>query len=548
MKKFLAVLLVMTFTFSLLAGCGGQTDTQQPPVQGDGGTAVGGTADGGTTTPPAGGGDAAAPSGETHLMLVQPMMPTNFDPVLQSEVPASRAIALIFNTLVYQDADMNIVPGLATSWEFLDSQNVVFTLREGVRFHNGNILTADDVVFSLNRAGNSPHVSAIMNFIQEAVALDEHTVQLTTYFPFAPMLAHLAHTSASIVNQEEVERVGDDAHGQNPVGTGPFRFYSHFAGDRFELARFDDFNSVKPGLPEGQLPALEHLTFRVIPEAGVRTIELETGAAHVLVDVGATEVARIRDHADLDMYEIPNFAINTWLGFNQAKPPFDDLRVRQAVAYALDIETIVDVAWAGLGQVARGTLPTTVSGAQVFPVHPINIERARELMAEAGHADGFTINVWTNEGNPMRADAATMIQAQLRALNIETTIHIYEWAILLPGTAAGEHNMWLGGWTTSTGEADYGLYPLFHSSNFGEAGNRFFISNPRVDYLIDFGRSNTEWPLRYEAYREVQEILNAEMVHVPLWQAAELHAASNRIGGVDINGAGHLRLWNTYFR
>ena len=540
MKKILALFLVMTFVFSLLAGCG-PTDTPPPPPPQQGAGAGG-------AAPPPTGGDAQAPAGETHLQLVQPMMPTNFDPVLQSEVPASRAIALIYNTLVYQDENMNIVPGLASSWEFLDSQNVVFTIREGVRFHNGNILTAEDVVFSLNRAGNSPHVSAIMNFIQEAVALDDHTVQLTTYFPFAPMLAHLAHTASSIVNKAEVERIGDDAHGQAPVGTGPFRFHNHVAGDRFELVRFEEFNSVKPGLAPGQLPALEHLTFRIVPEPGVRTIELETGSAHVLIDVGATEVARIRDHAELTMFEIPNFAVNTWFGFNHGKEPFNDLRVRQAIAYALDIEAIVDVAWAGLGKVARGTLPTTVSGAQVFPIHPINVERARELMAEAGHPDGFTIDLWTNEGNAMRADAATMIQAQLRALNIETNIRIYEWGVLLPGTAAGEHHAWLGGWTTSTGEADYGLYPLFHTSNFGDAGNRFFYSNARVDYLIDFARSNTDWPTRYEAYREVQQILHDEMVHIPLWQAAELHAASNRIGGVDINAAGHLRLWSAYFR
>ena len=485
---------------------------------------------------------------DTHLIVVQPMMPTNFDPHLLNEVPGGRANALIFSTLVYQDDDMNILPGLATSWEFLDAQNVVFTLRQGVRFHNGNIMTADDVVFSLNRAGSSPHVAMITDFIQEAVALDDHTVQLTTRFPFAPTLAHLAHTAASIVNREEIERIGDDAHMFAPIGTGPFKFYEFVAGDRFELVRFDDFNSVKPGLPEGSLPQIARITFRIVPEPGVRTMELEAGSAHVSVDVAAAEVARIRADANLNMFEIPNFALNTWFGFNNARPPFDDIRVRQAVAYAIDIESIVYVAWAGLGFVGTGPLPTTVGGARSYPITPVNIERARELMAEAGLADGVTINVWTNAGNSMREDAATMIQAQLRAINIETTISIYEWARLLPGTADGEHNAWLGGWTTVTGDADYGLYPLFHSANIGEPGNRFFYSNPRVDYLLEAGRSTTDEAERYPIYVEVQDLIMADVVLIPLWQSAELHATGNMIGGVDITPAGVLRMWNFYFR
>ena len=488
------------------------------------------------------------PAEDTHLQVVQPVMPTNFDPVSQAEVPASRAISLIFNTLVYVDADNNFVPGLATDWRFIDAENIVLYIREGVRFHDGSILTADDVVFSLNRAAVSPHVAIIADFIHEAVALDEHTVQLTTRFPFAPMLAHLTHTSTSIVSREVVERIGDDEHLFNPIGTGPFEFYSFIAGDRFELVRFEDFNSVKPGLPEGQLPAASRITFRIIPEPGVRTMELETGSAHILVEVAATEVARVRENPNLTMFDQPNFSLNTWLGFNTSRAPFDDERVRRAIAYVLDIETIVDVAWAGLGFVANAPLPSTIPFAVQFPVHPTNIDRARELMADAGHTDGFEMDLWLNEGNSMRADAATMIQAQLRAINIETNIFIYEWAVLLPGTAAGEHDAWLGGWVTSTGDADYGLYPLFHTDSFGEPGNRFFYSNPRVDYLIEAGRSTTGEAERREIYREVQELIMDDLPLIPLWQAVELHAAGNMIGGLEVTPAAHLRLWNVYFR
>ena len=489
--------------------------------------------------------------GPTHapglLQVVQPMMPTNLDPTLANEVPMSRANYLIFQTLVYQ-WEGEIVPGLATSWEFLDPRTVVFTIRDGVRFHDGSILTVDDVVFSINRASVAPPVGIITNMISEAVAISPNQVQVTTEFPFAPILNHLAHSAVSIVSRDVVTRLGDSGHTMNPVGTGPFRFHTMVAGDRFELVRFDDFNSVVPGLPAGQLPAMEHIIFRIVPEGSIRTIELETGAAHIVVDVAAAEVARIRAHADLDMVEIPNWGLNTWLGFNNQRPPFNDIRVRQAIAYAIDIPAIVGAAWPGVGVVARGPLPSTVAGFVEFPVIPQNIERARQLMAEAGFADGFAADVWTNEGNPMRADAAVMIQAQLRALNIETTVRIYEWGVLLPGTAAGEHNMSLMGWNTVTGDPDYGLFPLYHSANWGEAGNRQFFHHPRVDQLLDQGRSETDPANRMAIYREAQEVIMANLPLVPLWQSSELHAARNNVGGFSVTPDGRLPLWLVYLR
>ncbi|MCL2366294.1 MAG: ABC transporter substrate-binding protein [Oscillospiraceae bacterium] len=532
MKKVVVVLLVAAVLGSmfLFTGCGNDQDVTPP---------ASGTTDGGT--------DAGTANDDAHLIVVQPMMPNSFDPSLTNDVPSARAHALIYQTLVYQDHNRNIIPGLATSWEFLDAQTVVFTLREGVRFHNGNILTADDVAFSLNRAGESSHIAAITGFISEAVVLSDHEVKLITEEPFAPLLNHLAHSAASIVNREEVERIGDEAHGQHPIGTGPFRFHSFTAGDRYELVRFDDFNSVVPGMAEGALPVIEHITFRVVPEAAIRTIELETGAAHILIDAAASEVARIVEHNDLIMYEIPNFAVNTWLGFNTQRAPFDDIRVRQAIAYAIDIPTIVDVAWAGLGSVAQGPLPTTVRGAVTFPPIEQNIARARELMAEAGLEDGFSTDIWVNEGNAMRADAAVMIQAQLRALNIETQINIYEWGVLLPATAAGEHGMSLMGWTTVTGDPDYGLYPVYHSSNWGEGGNRNFYRNPRVDELLIIGRTSPDDAVRMEAYREAQELIMADLPLIPLWQASELYATRDNVGGFIGLPTGIINLWMVYF-
>ena len=539
MKKILALLVVAALAFSMVAACTSEpepvapppppaeTPVQEAPVVDD--------------TPIEAAPDMEAT--ETHLNVVQAMLPTNLDPVLANEVPMSRANYLIFQTLVYLDGGA-VVPGLATSWEFTDPETLVLQIREGVKFHDGSILTAEDVVFTLNRAGEAPIVSAITGMIKEAEITGDHEVTLTTDFPFAPILLHLSHTANSIVSKAVVESIGEDEHTLHPIGTGPFKFVSQVAGDRYDLVRFDDFNSVVPGLPEGQLPSLESITFRVIPDPSVRTIELETGAAHVVLDVGATEVSRIRDTADLNMYEVPGFSLNSWLGFNMGKPPFDDHRVREAVALAIDIESIVDVAWAGLGIVGTSLIPTTVPGFKAFPIIPQDIDRARELMAEAGYADGFETDVWLNEGNAMRADAATMIQAQLRALNIETTINIYEWATLLPATQDGEHEMSIMGWTTATGDPDYGLYPLYHSDAIGGGDNRTFTDDPRVDELLERGRSETNEAERMRIYGELQEVLMEILPIVPLWQSAELHATRDNIHGFSVTPCGKQPLWN----
>jgi len=541
MKKILCIILALMMVFAVVACAAEAPPADEPEVE--------------VETPPADEPEEivvdeapieAQPdieATETHLQVVFPMLPTQLDPTLANEVPMARANYLIFQTLVYLDGG-EAVPGLATSWDFVDANTIVFQIREGVRFHDGSYLTADDVAFSLNRTAAAPAVGIITGMIEEAVVTGDYEVTVTTEFPFAPILLHLSHTAASIVSQDVLERIGEDEHTLYPIGTGPFMFESQVAGDRMDFVRFDDFSSVAPGLPEGQLPAIERITFRVIPDPSVRTIELETGSAHIVFDVGATEVQRIRDNPELTMHEIPNFSLNSWLGFNTQHPPFDDVRVRQAVAYAIDIETIVDVAWAGLGVVGRSVLPSTVPGFVEFPVIPHDVERARELMAEAGLEDGFETDIWLNEGNAMRADAATMIQAQLRALNIDVSIHIYEWATLLPATADGEHQMSIMGWNIPTGDPDYGVFPLYHSSNIG-ADNRTHLNDPRVDELLERGREETDDAVRMEIYAELQELLMEDILPiVPLWQAAELHASQANVQGFSVTPGGLMALWN----
>jgi len=497
----------------------------------------------GTATPeaPAAPPDVIVPT-ETHLHVVQSMLPLSLDPVSTSNIHSSRVHYLIYQTLVYLDGD-EIVPGLATGWSILDSQTIVFQIRQGVYFHNGSLLTADDVAFSLNRARDEPSVGLITGMIAEAVVLGPYEVKVTSEFPFAPLLSHLSHTATSIVNRELVELVGDELHGMNPVGTGPFQFDGMVVGDYLELVRFEDFSSSVPGLEPGQLPAVERITFREILDAAVRTIILQVGEADILVDVAIADVIDIRNVDDLNMYEVPNFLLNTSLGFNMEKRPFDDNRVRMAIAHALDIESIVETVWGSVGQVATGPLPVAVPGHVSFPPIPFDIQRGRDMLAEAGYPDGFETDIWVNIGDGKREHVAIMIQEQLREIGIDVSIYNQELGTFFQGSAEGEHSMILLGWSTPIGDADRILYPVFHTASWGPGGNRQFYANDRVDELIDLGRSVLDPAARLAIYREVQELIMQDLPLIPIWQSGELHATSSNIMGFSATPSGHLPLW-----
>ena len=533
MKKARLLVAVLLVTALFFTACQ-PTPPPAPPVDGNG-----------QEQPPVNGDGAA----ETELIVVTASPPGAIDPALTNDQPTSRIARQIFQTLVYQDDQMNIVPGLAESWEFVDDQTVIFNLRQGVLFHNGAVLTAEDVAFSLNRAANAPIVAVITSMIEEVTVIDEHTVEVRTEFPFAPILSHLAHPAAGIVNMAHVEEVGPDAHGQHPIGTGPFMFDHQVAGDRVVLRRFDDFNSVVPGLAPGQLPAMETVIIRIIPETSVRAIEIEAGTAHLAYDLAPDDLHRLAGVDNVNVFMIPNLSMGEYIGFNNLVEPFNDVRVRQAINYALDLETIIQVVYQGVGTPGFGPLTSMVWGANTdLEVFPFDIERARELMAEAGLEDGFSTTIMFNDGNVRRLALAEILQAQLMALNIDIAIRIYEMPVYLEMTAEGLHEMYILGWVSVTGDADYGLFPTFHSSSFGAAGNRAFYSNPRVDYLLDLGRTSTDEAVRLAAYHEAQEIIRDEVPWVFVWHGSTLEAGRGDVRGFAPSPAGHHALWTVYIQ
>ncbi|MFI3257749.1 MAG: glutathione ABC transporter substrate-binding protein [Spirochaetales bacterium] len=474
------------------------------------------------------------------LIVIMSGEAVTLDPQASNDSATSRVTKQIYNTLVTQNENMEIVPQLAESWEITDNGTLLsLKLREGVKFHNGETFTAQDVKFTLERALTSPHVSHIISVIAPngITIIDDYSLEIRMTDSFAPILSHLAHTAISILNEKAVTEAGD-SYGQNPVGTGPYQFVQWVLGDNITLVRNDDYFDENA--------KIKNLMLRVITENSARAIALETGDAHIAYDLAPNDIARMEASDALKVIRSANFS-SAYIGFNASKAPFNDIKVRQAINLALDMDSIIEAVYFGAGSPAKGPIGQKVWGYNTaLPGYDYDIQRAKELMIEAGYQNGFTTTIWTND-NQQRIDIAEIAQAQLAEIGITVEIEILEWAAYLERTALGDHEMFILGWVTVTGDPDYGLYATFHSNSFGSAGNRTFYANARVDELLDRARVSGDPTVREEAYKEVQEIIFDEAPWIFTWEGEDLNGAQSYIEGFVNNPSGHHRLDTVYF-
>lgn len=463
----------------------------------------------------------------------------SLDPHATNDQASSRVMKQLYNTLMEQNEDLSLDFGLAESYEMVSETEYKFVLRQGVKFHNGEELTANDVKFTFERmlAPETKSPGAfLLNAVDRIEVEDDYNFTIHLKFAFGPFITHLGHTATAILNESAVVAAGAD-YGRNPVGTGPFKFIKWNSGDSIELERFEDYY-------EGPA-ASKFVTFRFITENTPRAIALETGEVDVIYDAGPDDFPNLQNTEGITALKTDGLT-TFFMGFNTNKAPFNDVRVRKAITLALDTELATEVAFKGFAAVAKGPLAPNVAFAKTdLPGYAQNIEEAKVLLAEAGFENGFKTTIWTND-NPIRIKYAEIFQEQLAQVGIEVAIEIMEFAPYLQRTSLGEHDMYLLGWVAVTGDADYGLYSLFHSSQFGDAGNRSFYSNPRVDELLDIGKTSADETDRAAAYDEVQQIVVDEAPLLFLAFRDELNAHRDYVEGFKPHIAGHHKLYKVY--
>ena len=514
-KAWKRMFVLLLATCMLLAGCGS----------------------GGNDEASGNGGESDGP--RDTIVVAQNADPTNLDPYGTTDSPAIRVTKQIFEGLVTRDDEGNVIPALAESWEVVDDCTYIFHIRQGVKFHNGEELTANDVAFSFSKIGESPHASSLRASIdfENSRVIDEYTYEMKLTEPFGPILNHLCHGVMAIVNEKAYTEAGDNV-GQQPVGTGPYKFVSWTTGDRIDLVANEDY--------WGGAPKTKNVVFRCIPEIASRSIEVETGGVDVAINVQASELERLESNPDVKVFRKEANTVN-FICFTCNKAPMDDVRVRQAIDLAINKQAILEVVYQNTGIIAPGPMsPTTWAFNNDLPEHAYDPEAAKELLAEAGYPEGFDITITANE-DQVRLDICEMVQAQLSQIGINVEIVTLEWGAFLEEVYVGGLDMFTLGWTADTGDPDYALYASFHSSMHGEGGNMSFYTNEEVDRLLDLGRTSTDPDEREAAYLEAQEIIWEEVPCVFLQVPEDLIAYNADLQGFGMTVDSQLKLKDFYY-
>lgn len=460
---------------------------------------------------------------------------TTLDIQKANDRPTSNVFRNVFEPLINQTETGELKPGLATEWKAVDAKTWEFKLRANVKFHNGETLKASDVKFTFDRLldpATKAQGAAILSQIAQTEVVDELTVRIHLKQPFAPIIGHLSHPATSIMNEKAVKGAGEDAS-KTAIGTGPFKFVSHTAGSHVDLARFDEY--------WGEKAKADTVKFRKIAEANTRALELETGGVDIAYEISGADYQRMQLEKKVQLIPAKTFSTN-YIGFNVMKAPFDKVEVRQAINHAINVDEIVKHVLLDLGSKATGPINNLIWGAdKSLKGYEYDVQKAKDLLKKAGLENGFKTTIWTND-NTVRMKIAEVAQANLAKIGIEAEVKVIEWGTYLKDTADGKHDMFILGWTTVTGDADYGLYLPFHSSQFGAPGNRTFYKNEKVDAALEKGRTSTDEKERLAAYQEAQQLITADAPWLFLNFQEEVTGLKKGIENFVAHPAGHHRL------
>lgn len=459
-------------------------------------------------------------SAKNGISVVLTKVGNNLDPVVANSYDTSNIMYHVYDTLIKIDDKFNVIPGLAKEFKQPDKTTIEFTIGEGYQFQNGDAMTIDDVVFSIERLKSIPKKAAFMSMIQNVSASgNKVTVKLTG--PNSEALREFG--DIVIVSKKYVQEAGDK-YANAPIGTGPYKVAEYVPGDKVVLKAWPDYPFEKA--------KIETITFKAIEESTAKYIAVETGDAD-FAEIGARDKDRAKNNANLTFYEEASTFTN-FVAMNTTKAPFDNVTIRRAMAHAYNKEGISAIT---PGRTTIDSMVPMMFGTYyASPNLPkYDLQKAKELFEKEGYSTSkpLKFTAWTYTGSNPELEA---YQAELKTIGVEMDIQNLEFGVFLEKMANKEYQLLVGGWGNTTGNTLNALQSYW-SGSYGQM-NIAFYNNPKVDELYNTAVSTDSAEELNKVAKEIQDIAAEDVPMIPTFNALKYYAVSKNLEGVEILTSG----------
>jgi peptide/nickel transport system substrate-binding protein len=489
---------------TVLAACGGGGSFDETAGDDSGGSGGG---DGGTV--------AVAQSADIETM----------DPAMHRSRTNQNVVRNVFEALVNQDDSLEPIPELATEWEQVDPTTWRFTLRKGVKFHNGEDFNAEAVKYSIERVIDPEQASPradMLSMIDKVEAEDDHTVVITTADPAPTLLASLSVNE--IVPPKYVEEVGDEKFAEEPIGTGPFKFEEWVPNERVVLRANDDY--------WGDRPKLDTLVFRPIPEVSARIAALQSDDVQIAAEIPADLAGSLE--GDVKSASVDGTRI-FFLAMNVTEPPFDDREVRAAVNQAIDKDVLAKSLYQGYARpLNQPAFPEMVGYHEDYTGEPYDKEAAAKVLSSVS----APVQIDVEEVDRTLAQA---VAGQLEATGLKASVNVLETQAFEDSTASGASAAYLDSWGVAEGDADVIFARHFWSPARKDA---FYTGykNPQLDTLIQQGRSTSDEAQREDIYANAIEMVMDDAPWAPIVNPEEIYGVSSSLQGWQPSPIGRINV------
>jgi glutathione transport system substrate-binding protein len=485
----------------------------------------------------------------TDLTVAQAANPTTMDPQDAQDTLSFSIMKTMYEGLLGFDKDMKVIPVLADGMPTLsaDAKEVTFKLKQGIKFQDGTDFNAEAVKANLDRVkdpNNKLKRASLFATVDHTEVVDPYTVKIVLNKPFAAIVETFAHPAAMMISPKAIKDFGKDVQ-RHPVGTGPYQFVEWKDADHVTVKKFADYHD------KNNLAKLETIVFKPVTEASSRVSMLKAGDAQYVYPFPPDQAAAVKGDDSIALDQTPSI-VERYVAFNTTKKPFDDKRVRQALNYAVNKDALIKVVTNGYAQPAKSSIAPNVWGYKEQTPYNFDLDKAKKLLADAGYANGFDTTIWTANASES-AKVAEFIQQQWKQIGVNANVQQME-----SGTLSNQMYVkpeeskmltYSGGWSPSTGEADWGLRPLLTKDLFPPAGyNVGYYVNDQVEKDISTGLSTGNKDERLAAYADAQKVINDDAPWLFLYVSDNLAGKRKNVSGAFVLPDGALDLTHAEFK